>query len=121
MLYIYIYKLIIIAYAQSPCSSHAGLLLQVARFRRELETASGERDVLSAELGVKRQLLAAAEQELTAIDVHSRQRLSVLRWRNAAALVGTRCQQTTVQSGAYEGERPPCWCTIRCWPATLAP
>jgi hypothetical protein len=92
---------------------------QVSRFRRELEAASGERDSLAAELAAKQQLLAAAEAQLAAIDAHSRRRLAALRWRNAGALVGTHCPESTVQTGGYEGAHSssawllPAWMWLR--------
>jgi hypothetical protein len=87
-------------------SPHRCLTLptQVTRFRRSTEAAQQEGSALGAELELKRQLLQEAQQELAAIDSHSRRQLVVLRWQNAAALVGCHCQQSTVQSGGYTGE-----------------
>lgn len=76
----------------------------MSRFRKSTEVAQQESSSLGTELAVKRQQLQEAVQELEAIDRHSRRQLAVLRWQNAAALVGCRWQQSTVQSGGYTGE-----------------
>jgi outer membrane PBP1 activator LpoA protein len=75
----------------------------VTRFRKSTEAAQQESSTLGSELAVKRQLLQQAQQELEAIDRHSCRQLAVLRWQNAAALVGCRCQESTVQSGGHTG------------------
>ena len=44
-----------------------------------------------------------AEEELEALRQHLSRRLAVLRWRHAAAVVGTRSRQGQLQSGGLEG------------------